>query len=761
MRAKSVVGWAFAPPGCFSSSVMLSLDILGLAVLFVVTLVAMWFMVKKRRARDERDSAELALAKKEGRAQPATLHPVIDPDKCMSSLSCLAVCPEGDILGVVEGKAALVNPAACIGHGKCALECPIDAISLVIGTEERGVDLPEVDEFFETSRPGVHIVGELGGMGLIKNAVTQGLQCADALGAKVRPQGGIHDVIIVGSGPAGIACALGLKKAGLSFRILDRETSLGGTIAQYPRQKVVMTERVELPIFGKFGDTLISKEELVESMTKAVQKGGLHIDLGVQVTGITGQDGAFTVATNKGPVSTRKVVLAAGRRGTPRKLGCKGDDLPKVTYRLIDASQYEGKRVVVVGGGDAALEAAIQLAEETDAEVVLSYRQAEFGKARDANKKRIKELADDGRVTLFLPSKPKEVTPDAVHLEVAEGRVMKLPNDYVIACLGGELPAEFLKACGVSMKKYTGQEIGAGKKAAKGGVKEQQLKNQKRLAFALFTLGCLITATLAVVGFDYYQLGKAARLAHPLHRLLKPSGTWGHGVGIVATLFMLSNFLYSVRKRVEAFKGAGPIRNWLTFHQFVGLMSPLAIAFHAAFMSNNLLATTTAAAVSIVVATGVVGRFIYGLVPSENGRAQELGEVVARWEKLKSRLAHLMSDVTDPVGLTLLLDAAGTTVHDMALPTLLVKMPLDAAKARREAKKVRGAFPDAAEYQDFEASYTRLRTLRYQVTFYKKLKRFMAAWRVFHVVLAVMLVFLIAAHIAVSLYFGYFWIFTK
>jgi dihydropyrimidine dehydrogenase (NAD+) subunit PreT len=741
----------------------MNIEVVGLTALFALGAMAMWLMARARRVRQTKDVEQLQQAEAEGRTQPPTLHPVVDPDKCMGSLSCLAVCPEGDILGVVDGKASLVDPTACIGHGKCALECPVNAITLVFGTSERGVDLPEVSEYFETSRPGVHIVGELGGMGLIKNAIIQGVQASEHFARAMQPSGEaqVADVVIVGAGPAGLATALGCRKAGLSFRLLEQEPEFGGTIAHYPRQKVVMTERVNLPLFGKFGRTLISKEELLESFSDAIKKGNIDVEPGTKVQAIEGEDGAFTLKTSRGEVRGRKVVLAVGRRGTPRKLGVPGDELSKVTYRLIDAQQYEGTRVLVVGGGDAALEAAIQIAEETEAEVALSYRQPELGKAREANKRRFKELVQEGRIFAFMPSSPKGVTPRSVKLDVA-GKALELKNDYVIACLGGELPTEFLKTNGVDMQRLHGEELGGKARAGRGSARlENELRSQRRLALGLFTLGALIVALLTVVGLDYYQVPIPLRKDHPAHAFLKPAGSWGHGVGVVSTLFMLSNFLYAVRKRWDRIKGFSSIRNWLTFHQFVGFMSPLVITFHAAFQSNNLLATSTAASLAIVVATGVVGRFIFGVVPSGVGHQNELGELTKRYERLKTRAETDMEHTTtDMDRVAQVLQHATTPPRELSVLAFMFHLPAQRLRDAADLRHLRQAFRSPENFEEFKENFEKLRTLQAQVSFYRGLKRLMGMWRVLHVVLAICLVVLIAAHIGFSLFLGYKWIFS-
>ena len=731
--------------------------ILIFAAIGAVILGAGQLLSNRRRHR----KTARAMAEKPHAQVPLTLHPVIDTDICIGSLTCLKSCPEGDILGIVDGAARLIHADHCIGHGKCAAECPVDAIKLVFGTSERGVDLPMVDEFFESSRPGVHIIGELGGMGLIRNAVTQGLQVAERL-SQVIPRGksSATDVVIVGAGPAGLATALALRAGGRSFRVLE-QGSLGGTIANYPRQKVVMTEPFDVPYVGRMKKKLISKEDLLDIWTRALRKAEVKVEEGVKVLGIEGADGAFRVQTSKGSLEARKVILATGMRGNPRKLGVPGEDLPKVTYRLLEAEQYNGCDVLVVGGGDAALEAAMQLAEQSEAQVSISYRGENFGKCRDANRKKMATLVQARRVQALMNSEVNKVTDDEVVLTVA-GSPVVIANDYVIVNVGGELPTEFLTKMQISMEKHFGEElkkphsapVGDRRGLAREKDERKALRTEHKLYFAL---GTLIIAWLAIRGWNYYLLPHDARLQSPLHDSLRPAGHWGHGVGIIATAFMMLNFIYPLRKRSKLLAGKGAIRSWLDFHMFVGFMSPLVIAFHAAFQSNNQLATGTAMALLIVVLTGIVGRFIYGMVPAKGGKALELSDVLGRWERLRARLAPMIEDADNPALLHRMFDSVTKPARGGSLVLMILWRPFAAALTRLRLARARLHFDDHDEYLDFREGYLLLSRLRVQVAFYGSLKNLLRGWRLFHASLAGFLVVSIGAHIAVSIYLGYVW----
>lgn len=425
------------------------------AVPFAVVLA--WYLGRRRRFENF-SSQVMRDQLASGAAEPVSLHPVIDPVKCIGCGSCVKACPEQPehaVLGLVGGKARLIGPADCIGHGACRTACPVDAITLVLGTETRGVDIPLLTPDFETNVPGMFVAGELGGMGLIRNALEQGRQAVESIHRKRERGAGVEDLVIIGAGPAGFAASLTAKSRGMRFVTLEQE-SLGGCVFQYPRGKLVMTQPALLPLVGKVRFTQTSKEELLEFWRSIERKAGLSIRYRERVDAIErdGKDG-FVVRSSRGEIRTRSVLLAIGRRGTPRKLDVPGEDRPKVVYRLLDPEQYSGQNVLIVGGGDSAIEAAIAVSEVDGARVTLSHRGAAFDRAKAKNRERLQLAAQSGQLRVLLNSNVQRIEDRFVALVQAQ-QAVKLENESVIVSAGGTLPTDFLRKIGVTIETRYG-----------------------------------------------------------------------------------------------------------------------------------------------------------------------------------------------------------------------------------------------------------------------------------------------------------------
>lgn len=429
----------------------------GLVILVFGVIVGIYLHKLKKQSHSVQ--AKIEEAKFAGLYEPVSLHPVVDPKSCIQSGACIVACPEKDILGIVNGHATTINASRCIGHGACFHACPTHAITLCIGTEQRGVDLPHVDQNFETNVPGIYIAGELGGMGLIRNAVEQGRQAMENLAKgldKTIPAD--FDVVIVGAGPAGISASLAAKKLGLSSLTLEQD-SLGGTVFTFPRTKLVMTSAMELPLYGKLRLVETSKQQLLDLWLGILEKYQIEVREQTKVETIRPESRRFELITQSGePFTARKVLLATGRRGTPRKLGIPGEENEKVAYRLLEPERIRDQRIVVVGGGDSAIEAALQLCEQN--KVLLSYRGASFSRIKPANQQRIEAASAQSKLQIMFQSTLQRIDASTVSIS-KEGvdEVEEIENDRVFIFAGGELPTQFLEKMGIRISRKFGEAI--------------------------------------------------------------------------------------------------------------------------------------------------------------------------------------------------------------------------------------------------------------------------------------------------------------
>jgi len=424
---------------------------------FVLCAIIIFFYLRKKKVKSHKTEIKVEVAKEEGLFEPVSLYPHIDLTLCIGSGACITACPEKDILGIVDGVATVINTSNCIGHGACFHACPVEAITLRIGTESRGVDLPHVSEDYETNIKGMYIAGELGGMGLIKNSVEQGQQAMENIAAAKKPsKEGVLDVVIIGAGPAGISATLEAKKQGLTSITLEQD-SLGGTVYTFPRSKIVMTAPMDLPLYGKAKLYDTSKDELLQLWKKVISEHDLEILENTKVESIVPiENEVFKIITNTGQeYLCNQVLLSIGRRGTPRKLGIPGEDAENVAYRLLEPENINGKKIVVVGGGDSAIESALLLTDNN--EVTLSYRKDQFARLKPKNKEKIKAAIEDGSIAIKFNSNLVSIGPKSVLVNFSEtDESHEFENDLVYIFAGGELPTKFLQDAGIEVAKRFG-----------------------------------------------------------------------------------------------------------------------------------------------------------------------------------------------------------------------------------------------------------------------------------------------------------------
>jgi len=722
-------------------------------------------LLRMREALRERERAERA-----GAEEARLLEPVVDLSRCLGCGACIRACPEEGVIALVHGQAMVVNGARCVGHAACERECPVGAVTVTVRNLAERRDLPAVDASLEAiGSPGLFLAGEVTGRSLIRNALDQGANVAREVARRVRAPahatagsaaGPGHedeetplDLCIVGAGPAGLACALEARRAGLRYALLEQEGTLGGTVAKYPRRKLVMTERVEIPGHGALERRTYEKEELVALWGGIAAEAGLEIRTGTVFQGLArGADGAFEVRTGGGTVRAAHVCLAIGRRGVPRRLGVPGEDLPKVAYSLLDARSFEGRRLLVVGGGNSAVEAAIALAGQAGAEVTLSYRRTELVRASTRNRERLAALVAEGRVRLLLGSEVRSIEPSRATLELREGdrtNRLVLANDEVFVMAGGLPPVDLLGRSGVSFDPGLRPAVPAPAERGPG------LARALAAAF-LFAAAALV---FALLHRDYYALPAAERPTHPKHDLLRPGRGLGLALGAAAAALVLANLAYLARRAGRLGLRAGSLRAWMTVHVATGMLALLCALLHGAMAPAPTPGGHALLALAVLAATGAIGRYLYAWVPrAANGNELALADAKAalaavsrEWSRGYRRFRETAREEVEA-----LVDARQWRG---GFAGRLLGFLLGQRALKRVLRRIRLAGRleqvDAQEVEETVALARRAHRAAVGAAHYEDLRALLGGWRWLHRWLALFLLLLVALHVLHAFLYGF------
>ncbi len=624
----------------------------ALAIALGLTLFALAARRRELRAMQS-TLAEQRRATEGGAAKAQLQFPVVDLSRCLGCATCVAVCPEDGVLGLVHGQAQVVNGARCQGIAACERECPVDAITVTLADVETREDIPAVAEHGEVvGTPGLFLAGEVTAHGLIRVAVEHGTMAAREVAARREARVGVAvahgrteqglalhpgpddqplDLLIVGAGPGGLAAALEARRLGLRFRVLEQEPQLGGTVARYPRGKLVLTEPVDLPLHGRMRRRTWSKEELIDLWTGLASEHELPIDCGRTFTALEADPaGGFAVHTDAGEVHhAQNVCLAIGRRGSPRRLGVPGEDRAEVAYELRDASEHRGERCVVVGGGDSAVETAVALARQPGTTVTLVHRGSSFVRTRAKNEAALRAAVADGSIALHTDAQVVEVRDGFATVLHRDNQSFEIEQDRVFVQVGGVPPFDLLKRAGVSFDPAHRQL--PPERARRAGTPGEE--RGTGFAAALWTGFALCLATLAFAAWhaDYYALPLAARPTHTAHDLLRPGMGLGLAFGITSAALIVANLAYLLRRASVAGFRFGSLGAWMNVHVATGLLAFLLTLLHAAMAPRDTSGGHAFWALLILLGTGAVGRYLYAWLPrAANGRELKLEEIRQR-----------------------------------------------------------------------------------------------------------------------------------
>lgn len=727
-----------------------------LAVAFVVVLSRRLELARMGRTVRERDDAI-----EHGAAEAQLQFPVVDLSRCLGCGTCVSVCPEDGVLDLVHGQAVVVNGAQCQGISACERECPVDAITVTLANVETRDDIPVVETSLEAvGVPGLFLAGEVTAHALIKVAVEHGTSVAAEVAARCArtvhadSAESVLDLCVIGAGPGGLACSLEAKRHGLRFVTLDQADGPGGTVAKYPRRKLVMTEPVDLPLHGRLKERTYTKEELMELWHGIAAEHDLPLQTGETFTRLDRDpsDGHFVVHTEAGTVvRARHVCLAVGRRGTPRVLGVPGEELPKVAYSLIDANAYAGRRVLVVGGGDSAVEAALALAEQPETQVTMSYRGGQFVRVRSKNLTKLQPHLDSGRVRVLWDSEVEAIEAEAVQLRRKEGGATKkgkLSNDDVFVMIGGIPPFELLREAGVSFDP---------------SLRPPPEKIEERGTGVLPALGAGLALAIGALvwtlwHYDYYGLPTYERPAHEKHSLLRPGLGMGLAFGIAAAVLILVNLVYLARRSPRMKLNWGSLSGWMTSHVATGILAMLCALLHAAMAPRDTVGGQAFWALVVLLVTGAIGRYFYAWVPrAANGRELDLVEVkgqmraaVDGWDPAHRAFAERSRDLVNAA-----VEREQWKGSFVGRIFALIGIPFGLRRLVREIQRdgLESGVPDVA-VRETVALARRAHQIAITVRHYEDLRALLGSWRFLHRWVALFMVLLVIAHVIYALSYG-------
>jgi thioredoxin reductase (NADPH) len=608
---------------------------------------------------------------------------------------CVPACGFGAI-SLDEETSEIRISDRCSGCGGCAQACPNGAIFLV-QVPYKAADFPEPipasGPSGTTNVAQLFVAGDVSGAALIRFAMNEAVRAVDNFPPRrfARADNDVYDAIIVGAGPAGIAAALRCNERGLRSVVLEKDRAFS-TIEAYPKNKHVMAEPRTVPLQSSLWFDDSTKEELLARWRETVARERLQIVEGAEVLRISRRGEIFDVETARGPAAAENVVVCIGNRGSPRKLGVPGETPSRVRYTLPDPDEFAGQQVLVVGGGDSAVEAALSLADVAGTEVTLSYRKGAFARTKTVNRERIFSYEASGRVRLELKSTVTRLESGHLILRTEAGE-QRLENDVVFAFLGADPPTGFLRQAGIQvlepgsaeMAKYaagrglrqravkcdhcvgfgdracltacptnalveirpqdlfmeTDAAHGAGPRRFSANSFIDGLKPRKSplVRFGLGATGWLIALALVAIGVECFlrkMLPDQSAFAHYLRHVGRagtvtfgPGKGFGHWLGYIGTGFMLSTLAYSLRARVKWLRGLGQQATWLTLHLWAGIIGASLVTFHSTLKMDRWV-SIACVAMWFIVLTGAIGRYLFGRVHASIGTSDFVTRALER-----------------------------------------------------------------------------------------------------------------------------------